>query len=92
MHRITGTGQTLAFSGMCVALAASPYDFPTYAQAIADLDLAPQVAYGIKWALAFPFAYHSLNGFRHLVRVYTCLDHYYLCTIACVILFICISL
>merc|ERR1712013_187742 len=66
MTRMTGTGQTLAFSALAIGLAAGPHEFPVYAQAIADMDLAPQVAYGIKWALAFPLTYHTLNGFRHL--------------------------
>jgi succinate dehydrogenase (ubiquinone) cytochrome b560 subunit len=40
-------------------------DVPTIAAAFGSLPVAAKL--GIKTAIAMPFAYHSINGLRHLV-------------------------
>lgn len=65
--RITGNVCTFGMSGAAILLAASPHDFTHYVEMVHALDMAPEVSYGLKWLIAFPFTFHSFNGLRHLM-------------------------
>lgn len=60
----------LSFSGVSLfGLAALllPEQFPHYLAMVKSLSLGPALIYSAKFALAFPFSYHTWNGIRHLV-------------------------
>ena len=44
-----------------------PEQFPHYLAMVKSLSLGPALIYSAKFALAFPFSYHTWNGVRHLV-------------------------
>lgn len=66
-HR--GTGCVLGFSAWTLGLAAliSPQDIASYASVIEGLQLSAGTLTSIKFILAYPFAYHAVNGIRHLI-------------------------
>uniref|UniRef100_A0A8C0I915 Succinate dehydrogenase cytochrome b560 subunit, mitochondrial n=1 Tax=Bubo bubo TaxID=30461 RepID=A0A8C0I915_BUBBB len=43
-----------------------PEQFPHYLAMVKSLSLGPALIYSAKFALAFPFSYHTWNGVRHL--------------------------
>ena len=45
-----------------------PGSFPSNFLALQNLQFGPSVIFLAKFAIAWPFAYHLLNGIRHLVR------------------------
>ncbi|CAB3360663.1 Hypothetical predicted protein [Cloeon dipterum] len=64
-HRITGiavTGYVYAFS---IGMMCLPASFPHYCAALATA--SPALLFSAKFLLAFPFAYHTCNGVRHLM-------------------------
>ncbi|CCG21353.1 succinate dehydrogenase [Candida orthopsilosis Co 90-125] len=70
LHRITGVAMAGAFYALTCTYAATsilniPFDAATLVNAFASLPVYLQ--YGIKAAAAFPFAFHSFNGVRHLI-------------------------
>lgn len=69
-HRITGVAMAGAFYALTCTYAATsilniPFDAATLVNAFASLPVWLQ--YGIKAGAAFPFAFHSFNGVRHLI-------------------------
>lgn len=44
-----------------------PEQFPHYLALVKSLSLGPALICSAKFALAFPFSYHTWNGIRHLV-------------------------
>ncbi|NXW88440.1 C560 dehydrogenase, partial [Alopecoenas beccarii] len=66
-HR--GTGVALSFGVSLFGLAALllPEQFPHYLALVKSLSLGPALICSAKFALAFPFCYHTWNGIRHLV-------------------------
>ena len=70
LHRITGVAMAGAFYALTCTYAATsilniPFDAATLVNAFASLPVWLQ--YGIKAGAAFPFAFHSFNGVRHLI-------------------------
>ncbi|KAG5417289.1 SDH3 [Candida metapsilosis] len=70
LHRITGVAMAGAFYALTCTYAATsilniPFDAATIVNAFASLPVFLQ--YTIKAAAAFPFAFHSFNGVRHLI-------------------------
>ncbi|XP_065510064.1 succinate dehydrogenase cytochrome b560 subunit, mitochondrial [Caloenas nicobarica] len=65
-HR--GTGIVLSFGVSLFGLAALllPEQFPHYLALVKSLSLGPALICSAKFALAFPFSYHTWNGIRHL--------------------------
>ncbi|KAI9139944.1 hypothetical protein BKA69DRAFT_1030013, partial [Paraphysoderma sedebokerense] len=62
-HRITGAGLSgLFYASSLYLLVGSSADLVT-----AAASLPAPVFFGAKFITAFPFAYHSFNGIRHLV-------------------------
>ncbi|KAM6325728.1 succinate dehydrogenase cytochrome b560 subunit, mitochondrial, partial [Alca torda] len=61
--------RALSFPGVSLfSLAALllPEQFPHYLAMVKSLSLGPALIYSAKFALAFPFSYHTWNGVRHL--------------------------
>jgi len=70
VHRVTGVAMAGAFYALTCGYAATsllsiPFDSAAIVSAFAALPVAAKVL--AKAAMAFPFAFHSLNGLRHLV-------------------------
>ncbi|NWQ84097.1 C560 dehydrogenase, partial [Columbina picui] len=62
--------RAVAFAGVSLfGLAALllPEQFPHYLALVKSLSLGPALICSAKFALAFPFSYHTWNGIRHLV-------------------------
>ena len=54
----------VAFGG-CLSAAAGPEALPAFVEAYKST--VPMLVYPTKLALAFPFVFHTLGGFRHIV-------------------------
>ncbi|XP_073489460.1 succinate dehydrogenase cytochrome b560 subunit, mitochondrial-like [Aquarana catesbeiana] len=65
-HRGTGIALTAGVSLFGVAALVLPGDFASHLELVKSLSLGPTLIYAAKFALAFPVAYHSWNGIRHL--------------------------
>lgn len=70
LHRITGVFMAFGFYGITCTYAATslfniPFDSSYLVAAAAGLPLAIKVV--AKAIMAFPFAFHSFNGIRHIV-------------------------
>ncbi|KAG8430931.1 hypothetical protein GDO86_019721 [Hymenochirus boettgeri] len=65
-HRGTGIAMTAGVSLFGLAALALPGDFASHLDLIKSLSLGPALIYSAKFALAFPFMYHTWNGIRHL--------------------------
>lgn len=70
VHRITGVAMAGAFYALTCGYAATsllsiPFDSATLVSAFAALPVTVKVL--AKAGMAFPFAFHGLNGIRHLV-------------------------
>lgn len=44
-----------------------PASFPYYVGILGAMHLSPLVIASAKFAIAFPFSYHLVNGLRHLI-------------------------
>ncbi|KAL1138723.1 hypothetical protein AAG570_008785 [Ranatra chinensis] len=67
-HRATG----LIMIGYALVLAGASftsYDVPRLVSIINDMHISGGLMFVIKYLLAFPVAYHMMNGVRHLVSV-----------------------
>lgn len=65
-HRVTGCILTPTLSIMSIAYVASGANFTDFVKGLEPLYQCPAVWGSLKFLLAFPFAYHSFNGLRHL--------------------------
>ncbi|KAM8920806.1 succinate dehydrogenase cytochrome b560 subunit, mitochondrial, partial [Pelodytes ibericus] len=65
-HRGTGVGLSLGVSLFGLAALTLPGDYATYLELVKSLSLGPALICSAKFALAFPFMYHTWNGVRHL--------------------------
>ena len=65
-NRVTGCALSgaVAFGG-CLSAAAGPEALPAFVEAYKST--VPMLVYPTKLALAFPFVFHTLGGFRHIV-------------------------
>ncbi|KAG7454966.1 hypothetical protein MATL_G00251490 [Megalops atlanticus] len=66
-HRGTGVGLSTGISLFAVAALVLPGDFTSNLELIHSLSLGPALITSAKFALAFPVAYHTFNGIRHLL-------------------------
>ncbi|KAI1901217.1 hypothetical protein AGOR_G00032030 [Albula goreensis] len=66
-HRGTGVGLSGGISLFAVAALVLPGDFPTNLELVHSLSLGPALITATKFILAFPVAYHTYNGIRHLI-------------------------
>lgn len=65
LHRITGVGLAAGFYAVTVSFAAGIVDSASLVALFSALPVAAQVL--LKTLAAFPFAFHSWNGIRHLI-------------------------
>lgn len=65
-HRGTGIGLSAGVSLFGLAALALPGDYASYLELIKSLSLGPALIYSAKFAIAFPFMFHTWNGIRHL--------------------------
>ncbi|OCT66603.1 succinate dehydrogenase cytochrome b560 subunit, mitochondrial [Xenopus laevis] len=67
IHRGTGVAMSAGVSMFGLAALVLPGDFASYLELVKSLSLGPALIYSAKFALAFPLAYHTWNGVRHLI-------------------------
>ncbi|XP_026061010.1 succinate dehydrogenase cytochrome b560 subunit, mitochondrial isoform X1 [Carassius auratus] len=65
-HRGTGVALSSGISVFALAALVLPESYPYYLDLIHSMTFGPQFFAFSKFALAFPVAYHSFNGIRHL--------------------------
>ncbi|XP_066999693.1 succinate dehydrogenase cytochrome b560 subunit, mitochondrial [Anabrus simplex] len=65
-HRMTGMALGVYMSALGLGALVSPVDMPALISDVANLHLPSAVIIGGKTILAFPLAYHLVNGVRHL--------------------------
>ena len=65
-HRTTGIIMGVVLYAFSVGIAIAPGDFPSYVEAVKNLQLSPAILFTAKSLMAFPLVYHYLNGIRHL--------------------------
>ncbi|XP_030630248.1 succinate dehydrogenase cytochrome b560 subunit, mitochondrial [Chanos chanos] len=66
-HRGTGVGLSAGISAFAIAALVLPGDYPQYLDMIHSWSFGPALITATKFALAFPVAYHTYNGIRHLI-------------------------
>ena len=66
-HRVTGSILAPTISIVSIAYITSGTSFAEFVKVLEPLYQNPAVWGSFKFLLAFPFAYHSFNGLRHLV-------------------------
>jgi succinate dehydrogenase (ubiquinone) cytochrome b560 subunit len=67
LHRITGAGIATGFYGLAAWYALSPFHSADLVSAMHSLP--SPILFGFKALVAFPLAYHTMNGIRHLVTI-----------------------
>ena len=66
-HRATGMALGAAVWGLGLAALSSPQDIANYATVIEGLHLSSGSLCILKFLIAYPLAYHTANGVRHLL-------------------------
>ncbi|KFD54378.1 hypothetical protein M514_04721 [Trichuris suis] len=66
LHRITGVAMGTTIAILSVGLLVVPFDFTAMINFIRDLHLPALLVYAVKYAIAWPLTYHTLNGVRFL--------------------------
>ncbi|XP_028911001.1 succinate dehydrogenase cytochrome b560 subunit, mitochondrial [Ornithorhynchus anatinus] len=66
-HRGTGVALSAGVSLFGLAALLLPGSFESQLELVKSLSLGPALIHTAKFALAFPFMYHTWNGIRHLV-------------------------
>lgn len=66
-HRGTGCALSVAVWGLGLAALTSPQDIANYASVIEGLQLSTGTLTALKFMIAYPLAFHSANGVRHLL-------------------------
>lgn len=66
-HRGTGMVLTTAVWGLGLAALTSPQDIANYASVIEGLHLSTGTLTALKFMIAYPLAFHTANGVRHLL-------------------------
>ncbi|XP_039550992.1 succinate dehydrogenase cytochrome b560 subunit, mitochondrial [Pimephales promelas] len=66
-HRGTGVGLSSGISAFALAALVLPESYPYYLDLIHSMSFGPQFLAFTKFALAFPVAFHTFNGVRHLI-------------------------
>jgi len=56
----------VALYAISVGVVVAPGDFPSYLEAVKNLQLATPILFTAKALMAFPLVYHYCNGLRHL--------------------------
>jgi len=66
LHRISGTVMGVAASLFIIGLTAMPFDFPQLIEWIRQLGLPVFLTAAVKWCIAWPITFHTINGVRFL--------------------------
>jgi len=66
-HRGTGVALSVMLSGFGFGTWMLNGSYPYYLNQLASMELGFAVIYAAKFAIAFPFLFHTFNGVRHLV-------------------------
>jgi len=66
-HRGTGLALSALLSGFAIGMMNTDHMYPHYLNELAHMQFGFAVIYAAKFAIAFPFMFHSLNGVRHLI-------------------------
>lgn len=66
-HRTTGLIQSGLLGGFAIGTMLLPGTFPQFLETLTQAHFGPALIFTAKFALAWPFTYHLLNGVRHLV-------------------------
>ncbi|XP_069044569.1 succinate dehydrogenase cytochrome b560 subunit, mitochondrial [Lepisosteus oculatus] len=66
-HRGTGVALSSGISLFALSALVLPGDFASNLEVVRSLSLGPALIYSAKFTLAFPVAYHTFNGIRHLM-------------------------
>ncbi|XP_020827718.1 succinate dehydrogenase cytochrome b560 subunit, mitochondrial isoform X2 [Phascolarctos cinereus] len=66
-HRGTGIALSAGVSLFGLAALLLPGNFEGHLELVKSLGLGPTLIHSAKFALVFPFMYHTWNGIRHLV-------------------------
>uniref|UniRef100_W5LW70 Succinate dehydrogenase cytochrome b560 subunit, mitochondrial n=1 Tax=Lepisosteus oculatus TaxID=7918 RepID=W5LW70_LEPOC len=66
-HRGTGVALSSGISLFALSALVLPGDFASNLEVVRSLSLGPALIYSAKFTLAFPVAYHTFNGIRHLL-------------------------
>ena len=70
-HRATGLALSALLSGAAVGSMALTTNFPAALAALQATQLGAPTLFALKFAIAWPVAFHTLNGIRHLVLIKT---------------------
>lgn len=65
-HRGTGIALSAILSAFPIAMMCGDNMYPYYLNEVAQMELGFAIIYAAKFALAFPFMFHTFNGIRHL--------------------------
>jgi len=65
-HRTTGIVMGVVLYAFSVGVVVAPGDFPSYIEAVKNLQLSTPLLFTAKSIMAFPLVYHYMNGIRHL--------------------------
>ncbi|KAL1235914.1 Succinate dehydrogenase cytochrome b560 subunit [Trichinella spiralis] len=66
LHRISGVVMGTTVALFSIGLMAAPFDFTTLIEYIRNLHLPVVFVYAVKYAIAWPLTFHTLNGVRFL--------------------------
>jgi len=66
-HRGTGLFLSAVMSGFSIGIVALPNSYPYYLNLVETMHYGGSLIFLAKFALAFPFMFHTCNGVRHLV-------------------------
>lgn len=66
MFRLLGMALTGYAAALGIGALVLPYDFATFVTMVEGLQLSAPTLAAIKFTLAYPAAYHTCNGVRHL--------------------------
>jgi len=66
-HRGTGLLLSGVISGFSIGMMALPSHYPYYLNMVAQMQMGPAIIFAAKFAIVFPFMFHTFNGIRHLI-------------------------
>jgi len=65
-HRGTGIALSVMLSGFAIGMMCTDSMYPYYLNELAKMEMGFAIIYAAKFAIAFPFMFHTFNGVRHL--------------------------
>ncbi|VDO93527.1 unnamed protein product, partial [Soboliphyme baturini] len=66
LHRITGVAMGITVAMLSIGFMVVPFDFPSLIEFIRNLQLPVAFVYAVKYIIAWPLTFHTLNGIRFL--------------------------